>query len=63
MAEIDSRTKFIDLLAHFDILVIDMMPDYGPITHFKAAAGREDEVYSNLSPGKSEICIKKQSVI
>ena len=62
MAEIDPRTKSIDLSAHIDISAIDIMPDYGPITHIKAVAGREDELYNNMSSLTHMQVFKKQDI-
>ena len=62
MAEIDPRTKSIDLSAHIDISAIDLMPDYGPITHIKAVAGHEDELYNNLSSLTHMRVFKKQDI-
>ena len=62
MVDIDPINKSIDLASLIDISAIDIMNDFGPITHIKAVAGREDELYNNMSRIAHMQVFKKQDI-
>ena len=62
MVDVDPINKSIDLAAHIDISAIDIMNDFGPITHIRAVAGREDELYNNMSTLTHMQVFKKQDI-
>ena len=62
MTDIDPRNRHIDLSEHIDVSAIDLMPDDGPITHIQAVAGREDELYQNLTRLPHMRVFKKEDI-
>ena len=62
MTDINPQTRSVDLSQHVDISAIDIMPDEGPIFHIQAVAGREDELFHNLTSLPHMRVFKKENI-